>query len=321
MYQIFKKMQIAIPFFLITSISTVRADDFSMTDGCPQFCEPACFCSQACGQFFLDAQILYIRAFEGGLSSPCEGTQVINSTENGILISRLTGKAHDPDFKWHLGFRMGVGYEFADYPSDIGVYWMHYNPHADDDHNDYWNIDFNMVDVRYGWASHWSIDCSRNSILTLFSGLRCARINQKILSHFVSSEDGALTLSTERSREGFLGIGPLLGIERDWRIGCGFSLYGNIAVAILYGKYHVRSNNSSAFATGFNVNHLVKHVQASQFVVDAGFGMRWKTCFCKNRFLILQLELEHHRYFNHNQFCGYGDLSLDGMSLSAGILY
>ena len=49
--------------------------------------------------------------------------------------------------------------------------------------------------------------------------------------------------------------------------------------------------------------------------------LRWKTCFCKNSFLILQLGLEHHRYFNHNQFCGYGDLSLDGVSFSAAILY
>ena len=278
MYYIVKKMQIAITLFVMTLTSFVHADDFSMADACTQVYAPEC-CCQACGQFFVDAQILYLRAFEGGLSSPCDSTQVTNTIENGILISRLTGKAREPDFNWDSGFRMGVGYEFANYPSDIGVYWTHYNPHADHDHHDYWNIDFNVVDVRYGWASPWLVDCTMNSILTPFGGLRCTRINQKIFSRFVSSEDGALTLSTERSREEFLGIGPLLGIEGDWGIRCGFSLYGNLAVAILYGKFHVRSNSSSAFATGVNINHLVKHVQAAQFVVDAGIGVTLENLF------------------------------------------
>ena len=77
------------------------------------------------GQICLSADVLYLRAFEGGLSSVCDSTHITESVVDGTLISRLNGKNHDPDFRWNVGYRIGIGYEFADSDCGIGAYWTH----------------------------------------------------------------------------------------------------------------------------------------------------------------------------------------------------
>lgn len=315
-----RKMQMMIAALVIITTGSIQGNDYSSTStDCCNPCESDC-CCYPCGRFFADAQMLYLMAYEGGLSSVCDGVQIINSTEDGVLISRLTGKAHDPDFRWNLGFCIGMGYEFANNFSDIGVYWTHYNSHTgDDNHERRWNIHFNAVDVL--WECPCLTCCPMNSFLALIVGLRCACIDQKLLTNFVNTIDESVITSTGKFKEDFLGVGPLFGIEGDIGIGCGFSLYGDIAVGILYGRFHVKSNRTNVSDTGVNIDHLRKHSQAYQSVLDGGIGVRWETYVCNCKLLVLELGLEHHQYFNHNQFCSYGDLSLDGVSLGIGFLY
>ncbi len=335
-----KKIHVAITLLLITSISVAYGDDDNRSacgerENCCS-CQPAC----CCGQWFLEADLLYLRAYEGGLSSPCDSTHITDSEENGIMISRLNGKAHDPDFDWNLGYRIGAGYKFGGSNCGIGAFWTHYNSHTHGhkNHNNEhrWKLDFDVVDVLYGCEC----DVSNCFVLIPFGGLRYARIDQRLRTHFVNtsvevptlnssssessssrSEEGTRTTSRAHQKQEFFGVGPLLGFEVDWSFGCGFSLYGDISTAILYGTFHTRSNQTDDFTDSKNIDHLKKHTQACQAVVDAGLGVRWKTCFCCDKFLLLQLGLEHHQYFNHNHFCSYGDLSLDGVSLGVGIEY
>jgi hypothetical protein len=127
-------------------------------------------------------------------------------------------------------------------------------------------------------------------------------------------------LSSAHSRQKFLGIGPLVGVEAEWNLKCGFSLYANAAVATLYGDFHIRSEESEEFTDGVAFCQERRKLNACQTVVDAGLGVRWLTCLCGN-IAWLQLGLEHHSYFNQNRFDRYGDLSLDGANFSAGIAF
>jgi hypothetical protein len=316
-----RKIQMAVATLAMAATGFLHGDyDISTSrDSCEESCAPESCCFDSCGQFFLEADLLYLRAFEGGLSNACDNTHIIDSEVNGTVISRLKGKAHDPDFKWNLGFRVGAGYEFADSSCGIGAYWTHYNSHTSGEHN--WKVDFDVVDVLYG-CEYYVSNCFA---LIPFGGLRYAQIDQRLHTHHIStitSEAGTDDIrSRGRLKEDFFGIGPLFGIEGDWDVTCGFSLYGNISIAVLYGNFHVKSNHTDEFNTGININHLRKHIQACQAVLDLGLGVRWQTCFCEDKFLVLQLGLEQHRYFNHNQFCGYGDLVLDGVSLGIGLVY
>ena len=111
-----------------------------------------------------------------------------------------------------------------------------------------------------------------------------------------------------------------MGVEGNFDMSCGFSVYGNISIAMLFGNSHIHSNSSETFTTGINIDSLRNRQDAYQYVVDVGLGVRYQLCVC-DQTLVIQLGLEDHRYFNHNQFCDYGDLSLDGVTLGISMDY
>lgn len=288
------------------------------------FCEEPCApqyncCPESCGRFFLGADLLYFRAYEGGLSGPCDSTCIRNTDEDGFTVSRLVGKNHDFDFDWNAGFRVGAGYEFADRNLDLGVFWTNYNSHTNSGshrNKQHWKVDYNVVDVVVSCNWDWSNCCS----FTPFGGIKYASIDQKLHNRFQSFVDNTRSTSRSRSKEDFCGFGPLFGIAGDAPLWCGLSLYGNISVAILYGHFHVKSRATEVFDTGRNIDFTRSHITACQPVVDAGFGIRWNTCIC-NKNVWLQAGFEQHRFFNHNQLCSYGDFSLDGASLGLGLTF
>lgn len=161
----------------------------------------------------------------------------------------------------------------------------------------------------------------------LFGGIRGARIDQKHHIHeFPSSEAAAiandLIAIRTHNKEKFFGVGPLIGLEADWNIGCNFSLYASADVSWLYGNFHVRLAEADVFLDAANFSKIKKHLNASLAGADAAIGVRWQTCICKNTQLFLQLGLEHHRYFDYNRIgdcCG--DLSFDGVNFSAAVKF
>lgn len=307
-------MAIAALLVAATGYAQCGADD---ANACyEQPCDSYC-CPESCGRFLFGAEVLYLRAFQGGLSSVCDETSINDTTENGRVISRLKGKGREPDFDWNAGFRIGAGYGFACSPCEIGVIWTNFNSNSHSHghchrNNLRWNLDYNTVDVLF------SCQCDCSCIeLSPFAGVRYARIDQKLHSNFVSYNNGSITHSHGSAKNDFSGVGPLLGIEGEWGFGCGWSLYGDVAFGVLYGKFRNHSHSFDEFDTGTNINFLRNHTESCQSFLDTGFGVRWKTCLC-NRVVVMQLGVETTRYFNQNQFCGYGDLSLDGVNFGIG---
>jgi hypothetical protein len=290
-------------------------------ESCDYACTEDPCCNECCGRFFVEADLLYLRAFEGGLFSVCDTTEINDTTVDGIVVSRLNGRGHNPNFEWNLGYRVGVGYEFVNSCYDIGVYWTHFKPNTKSSghsssysgyRNSYkWSLDFNVVDLlfSYNWSS------SPCFVLTPFGGVRFAEISQNLHTHFLSTINDSLITSHGHIKQTLTAVGPIFGLEGDLGIGCGFSLYGNLSVGVLYGKFRVKSHSTEEFNDTINIDHLRGWPQAYQAVTDAEIGIRWRTCYCNNNVLIVELGLEQHRYYNHNQFCGYGDLNLDGASL------
>lgn len=340
MEYIFKKIHVAITALLLTLVSQVHADDNLSTDGqCGDSCSCAPVCCAPCGKGFISADLLYWRAFEGGLDEcfPTEDIDYVHSY--GDIISKFRGKGEDFHFQWDAGFRLGAGYEFG-CGWDIAVYWTHFHSNSRRNGNQHrcrWKLDFEVVDLIAGRP----FDLGSCFTVRPFGGLRVARIEQKLRTNFRSRTDSYVDSSStifmdDLSLSGYssshfktasahgknrlLGTGPLIGIEGDWNLGCGFSLYANASFAVLYGHFHVRLKESEEFVDGANFSHIKRNPHACQAVVDAGLGVRWQTSFCGN-IVWLQLGLEHHRYFNQNRMGEYGDLCLDGANFSAGIAY
>lgn len=279
------------------NVSSVESSD------CCNTCQPSC------GQWYLGAELIYWRAFESGLDFcvPGEESDVISG--DGFVTSRFSGRGHDPHFRWDPGFRIGVGYGH-ECSWDVEAYWTRFHSHANRD-DLRWNINFDVVDLTTGYKN-----CFCALTLRPFIGLRGARINQQLRSEGFNSVDQIANGLNNRQK--FWGVGPILGLDGDWHLGCGFSLYAKASFSWLYGENNIKLREYESTVDTESFCNLSKHLHSSLAAADVGFGVRWLHCMC-DRPLLLQLGLEHHRYFDYNRFGCYGDLSFDGINLSATI--
>lgn len=309
-----KKMYVMIALLSAVSISYAYGD-FDNMNSCEE-AENCCPCEPSCSRGFVSADFIYWRAFEGGLDAciPTESLDIV--TEDGRVLSLFRGKGRDPHFRWSPGFRLGAGYELPCGDWDIAAYWTHLqsrthgsnrgNPHR-------WKIDFDVIDVVTGY----NFDSCNCFTIRPFFGLRGARIDQKLRLEELSLSP-IPSFIENRNKEKFVGIGPLIGIEADWNIGCGFRAFTSASVSWLYGNFRVRLNEIDATVDSLNLCRVSNRIDGIQAAADFALGIRWETCFCSN-LVFLQLALEHHRYFDHNRFGNYGDLSFDGVTFSGGI--
>lgn len=344
----FKKIYVAVAALMVAAAgqSQVAADNSQiwggyggnccLSDNC---CQPEC-CPQACGTWSVSAGLLYWRAYEGGLICDCipgEITDVVDN--NGHTNSHIKGGHNDFDQDWELGFRLGAGYQFACSQWELGAYWTHFHDHAragHDGHNSHennwesnfhsgnnhfshWNLNFDEVDLVAGYRC----ELCPCFTLTPFLGLRGVRIDQTLHSQsslvIFDEFDGGFVFSRHHDKEKFWGVGPVLGLEAEWGLGCGFSVYGCVDTSVLYGRF---DNDFDGFEEVADVSTVCDSSvtrDAALLAGDAGLGVRWGTCFCNGMHLTLQLGWEHHHYFDYNQLGSNGDLSLDGVTFSAGI--
>jgi hypothetical protein len=343
-----RKIHVALTLLLITSLGYAYGDDITLSEctggkNCDP-CQPVC-----CGQGLLSAELLYWRAFEGGLDRCVSSSTSNQVTSEGNVHSRLRRRDCDPHFTWNPGFR--IGYELMCSDWSFGASWthLHSNSHGSKNkgnaHRSHgsknkgnahrWSINFDVIDIVAGYKSSGACFSLRP-----FIGLRGASIDQKLRvgkeeCHCSrrsrrSSRTNDLITFHQNNKQEFAGIGPLIGLEAGWNMGCGFSLYTSADISWLYGNFNVRLRGTNRSVDAFNFYRIRKHLDASLAVADAALGIRWQTCFFESMRLILQLGLEHHRYFDYNRFGNYrnwsfdrfgdyGDLSFDGVNFAVGI--
>lgn len=313
------KIHLAIALLLITVAGYAYGDrqDFSPCaegENCLP-CQPTC----CWGNGFIGADLLYWRVYESGLDT-CIPSQVCDTVQpDGKVISRFTGKSHDLDFKWEPGFRIRAGYELPDSPWVIETSWAHLHSHACR-RETRWNINFDVIDLIAGYGCELNCQC----ILRPFFGLRGTKIHQRLhIGEFASSISSSIAddqiIAGKKSKEKLTGLGPLIGLEADWNIGCGFSFYASASISRLYGHFNIRLTEFDEFIDTVNFCKIRKRLHANLAVNDAELGIRWQRCLCGDTQLFLGLGLEHHCYFDYNRFCNYGDLSFDGLTFSAGV--
>lgn len=272
-------------------------------------------CESVCSKGFVKADFIYWRAFEGGLDACIPVESLDMATEDGAL-SLFRGKGRDPHFRWSPGFRLNAGYELPCRGWDTAASWTHLqsrthgsnrgNPHR-------WKINFDVIDVVTGY----NFDSSDCFAIRPFLGLRGARIDQKLHLEELSLSSISSFIAN-RNKEKFVGIGPLIGVEADWKIGCGFKAFTSASVSWLYGNFKVRLNKIDSTLDSLSLCRVSNRIAGIQAIADFVLGLRWETCFY-SKIVFLQLALEHHRYFDHNRFGNYGDLSFDGLAFSGGI--
>lgn len=159
-------------------------------------------------------------------------------------------------FEFNSGFRVGLGVHMPHDGWDIYINYTHFYPeHSQSAHGSFyplflfegagfqgptvaeahahWNIELQSVDVEIGRAYY----IAKTLTFRPFIGLKGAWIDQLAKIHYAGGfiPDGQ-TFRTHIEND-FKGAGPLIGIESNWQLGSGFSLFGNLAAALIVGHF------------------------------------------------------------------------------------
>ncbi len=279
---------------------------------------------------FVQGDALYWRATENGLAPVMRGERVVN---NGATA--IEGKYQELKFKWDWGYRVGVGYNLPHDKWDLLLNWTHVCTTAKrTDVQNFvptgasgtllypvwvdgtvlsnfdttavilasaarWRLHLNLLDFEIGrqfFVSKW---------LTLrpHLGLRSAWINQKYqIAYAAIDPPNTLAYAIQMKNE-FWGLGVRGGLDTQWGVFKEISIYGNLALSLLYGHFDVKEE--IAF-TSTGANPLALRTKdpfnTTRAITDLAIGLRWDHSFVERLHLRLQAGWEHHLFFGQNQF-------------------
>lgn len=304
---------------------------------------------------FIFGDLLYWNAHENGLSYA-----IVNDDASNNLSDAEVKNNHG---KWNWGFRTGAGYNLPHDGWDVSLTWLrftdngHKRTHADEDEfvfpvwvhpadplafgrtaqksHSNWNLTLNQLDLDLGrefFVSKW---------LTVrpHFGLRSNWIRQKWENdyrNFAPEAPATINEVEVEMKDKWWGIGLEGGLDTQWGLGSGFSIFGNLSAAIIYGFHDIDVDEENEPATAASLPRgkfvdLDNSYRVAHPILDLMMGLRYDYMFSDDRFHVgLQLGWEHHIYFSQNQFPMFvndvslgsfarnqGDLTLQGWTFAA----
>lgn len=281
-------------------------------------------CAPSCGKFCIGADALFWAPRADGLEGEFSDTTIDRVTTDGVTTTTTTEDDNDPSFDWKVGFRLEGWYEAACEAFDIGIFWTHITGKANwggcEDSFANWHLKYDVLDVVVGKKYHFDRCISFNP----YVGIRGAWIKDSISSDL----EGTFTtdagepqplISTKDDSDKFWGIGVLFGMYGDWKVGCGFSIFGNFSGGTLYSHFDTDFYDVNISPGVEDIFVLHSEEKDCLLVIDSAIGIRWDTSICSQCFGI-KLAWEQHRFLDFNQFCE-GDLCLDGVTLGVDLCF
>lgn len=324
-------------------------------------CAAPCAAAAPCcnnGDWFVDVDVLYWKACEGGLMFGSETRERVLDAGTTSFDTFKT-KKKNPHHRWDVGVRVGLGYHFACECYDAAIYWTHfdtdahghYRKGADSNHwfTPAWsgvttngllggNIDNGANPVDFA-SSHWKLRLNLidaeigrsfcvNSCLSIrpYIGVRGAIIDQKYDLEYdaittISGTDVASPIDEFQLKSDFEGAGIRIGTDVDYNLGCGVSLFGDLAASLLWGESEVKTKEAYQFGTTPGTTEFTFQEQrdrdcGSRAITDASLGLRWQQSCC-NKLITLEFAWEHHFFFNNNDFEKFTNFDAQTSSVAA----
>ncbi len=193
-----------------------------------------------------------------------------------------------------------------------------------------WSLHLNLLDLSLGRQ----FLVSRHLSLKPFIGLRNGWIHQKYDLQFTAlnfddtvgpvGEPGRL-ISIDMKNH-FWGIGARAGLNTQWFLGRGLSLFGNAAFSLLTGHFnaHYRLRDQNVFVTQEVIFSLggapftqqipayddtfsnVNRTHTNATMAELGIGLRWDSSFSKGKYCFsIWAGYEQNIFFAQNQFMNY----------------
>lgn len=295
-------------------------------------CPQSTCCESGSGRFFAAADLLYWKPHITGLELDFGTTSISEVITDGTEVVTTSEFDADPHFKWNAGYRVAAGYQFDCSNWEVGAIWTHFqdtgsrsiDEDAETVNTTRTRIKFNQIDVLLAYNDSL---CSSFNVKP-FVGIRGAKIHENLNALLVTDIVIAPTTPLTETRtfddsQHYWGVGPILGLQGDWDMGCGLSLYGAVAASFLYGEYKLHFDDTDFFTAPISrdiFSTSKRHLRGIDCNIDLAIGFLWETCICDSYQLRMKLGFEHHQYFNHSHLgTSRGDLTFDGGVFSVGV--
>jgi hypothetical protein len=305
---------------------------------------------------FITGEAIFWKAHQNGMPYAFE-------SRDG-LASPVNAEEETPRHRYNWGFKVGLGYVLPHDGWDLYANYTRWNGHKYSCHDcgdcdcscvpglsfptyfapcdtatcpnvvnacGKWKVRFNRLDLELGrefFVSKW---------LTLrpFMGLTGLILTQ----HYnIDYEGGNYVPAGQRffhkMRNQYRGGGLRGGFNSQWDLAKDWSIYGNFALNLLYGKFEIDQRSfSRVTATGVETRRyqIDNHFRMTRPVTDLALGLQWEHAFADDSFFMnIHAGWEQHYFWGQNQFMrflsnsgstGYvdnqGDFALDGWVFGA----
>ena len=260
------------------------------------------------------------------------------------------------DFQWDWGFRISGGYNAPYDGWDLSLTWTHLENNASDSSKAHLDENGNGIDDRPFLQAAWGINDSSppGGVLAKASAHWDVHLDQVdfglgreyyVGKHLTIRPNGGMRVDwidqeykvtytpfsifnpqKFKMDNRFFGFGFFAGVDSDWLLGRGFSLYGMADFAILLGFFDV----DQTVRQGATKGELDNSFRSGRAILDLNLGLKWCHLFVNNSWgITFKAGYEYHLYFKQNQFSNItmttspfqysktqGDLAYQGVAFS-----
>ncbi|MEX0961253.1 MAG: Lpg1974 family pore-forming outer membrane protein [Simkaniaceae bacterium] len=232
----------------------------------------------------------------------------------------IKGRTRKIKFKWDVGLRAGLGYNFCHDKWDIFLNYTYFDSNST--HNcqagknsvlipmkgsiitqsDVFNakssftVGYDSIDLELG--RHFFV--SGKLSLRPFISVKTSWVELDQRTRYFGGAELGLDTVTEKGRSHFWGLGPRLGLNSMWILEKGFHLIGNVSGAMLYGFHDVDLKEHRSRGNDSIKLHDSEHrfSPTVQLFLGGGYGTYINE---KEHYLSLQLGYEVEYYWRQNQ--------------------
>ena len=295
--------------------------------------------------FYARAEFLYMRATQDGLEYALE--QDASAANTFPLINgKIKGFSRDStSWEWRPGFRVGFGFYSSSKDTwGFDAAWTYFRIKADSTasnngsgvllpllyppatipttsvfSNARWEGTLNEIDLSMGKPYH----VSRQFVSNPMIGIKAVWIDQDFYARYFLAN----TKFKVSHKNDFWGVGLRAAYIAQFMLGSNFSIYGNVAAALLYGKFDLSQSSDNQTTASGTVEYKVEDSYYSvKPNAELGIGINWGKFFNKNKYMVsLKVGYEFHHWFDQNQLRRFynanpiatdtvsrGDLSFNG---------
>ncbi|MBX7066975.1 MAG: hypothetical protein K1X28_07075 [Parachlamydiales bacterium] len=216
----------------------------------------------------------------------------------------LNAKTRSFELGWHSGGRIGARYDIPYDYCDAVFSFSHLCPETSQSTNGplfpylmyqgslsipavtivnqafgKWRVNFNAWELEFGRK----MIASDHFMLRPHAGIKGAWIHQKTKVYYLGTPLQPSDRFDIKMKDRFNGFGLRGGFDSIWTIDYGFSVFGNLAAALLWGTFNIHQTQTFV---GIPSIDWKDNFNAARPVVEAKLGFSWDWRYYHDRFLV-----------------------------------